>query len=471
MSIKCMNAVWSKSSASGTDLLLLLALADHASDDGVCWPATETLAQKTRTSKRQVQRLLQRLEESGELIVARMAGRGNTNMYYLTLSTEETAQYRAETEMHITLTNRLGFSEDDAGQAILEQKGIVQTALFETEKAKTGKLKGDVGVTFSRTRDAVPRSVAARQDALKGDVDVTFSGIQIPLKDDTDVTFYPTEKVTSRAEKVTSRAEKVTSRALKGDIAMSPEPSEPSFKPSEGEPSKKKTPDGGTFVPPSANQFLKHISTHHPAVEIYKATGITKPDAATRDTIGESVGTDPPDLALWELTVRWWMTSGGGNGSGKKNPRNVQAMLDVWRDARTYLDTDPELAFAAWREVRSRTGWSRPYTPPEAYADGATDHTAQPPPEAPGPPEAALWEKTKAAAELQMARATYQAHIKPTHCRGPNGSADTWIIAAPAHSVDWLDTRLRVLLERTASQVAGRDIHLQFVAQPEPQPG
>lgn len=67
MSVRVMATVWADSEHSGGKLLLLLALADHANDQGVCWPSLETLAQKSRMSERHVRRLLRELEESGEL--------------------------------------------------------------------------------------------------------------------------------------------------------------------------------------------------------------------------------------------------------------------------------------------------------------------------------------------------------------------------------------------------------------------
>ena len=67
MSIRVMVEVWDSAPVSGSDLLLLLALADSANDDGVCWPSQETLSQKTRLNKRHVQRLLKRLADTGIL--------------------------------------------------------------------------------------------------------------------------------------------------------------------------------------------------------------------------------------------------------------------------------------------------------------------------------------------------------------------------------------------------------------------
>lgn len=49
--------------------LILLALADHAHDDGRCaWPSVATLARKTRMSERGVRYALRSLEESGRIV-------------------------------------------------------------------------------------------------------------------------------------------------------------------------------------------------------------------------------------------------------------------------------------------------------------------------------------------------------------------------------------------------------------------
>lgn len=67
MSIKMMSQVWEYSSAEGSELLLLLAIADFADDDGFAFPGTSTLAKKIRMSERSVKRLRQKLYEKGEL--------------------------------------------------------------------------------------------------------------------------------------------------------------------------------------------------------------------------------------------------------------------------------------------------------------------------------------------------------------------------------------------------------------------
>ena len=84
MSIKYMSTVWEHSQHSGNNLLILLALADHANDDGLCWPSIPSLAKKARISERQAKRIIQSLVDSGEIeIIKRGDGRGHSTLYLL----------------------------------------------------------------------------------------------------------------------------------------------------------------------------------------------------------------------------------------------------------------------------------------------------------------------------------------------------------------------------------------------------
>jgi hypothetical protein len=77
MSVRVMNDVWLQSTMKGSALLLLLAIADNADDQGYCWPSVVYLAKKTRLSERSITRLITILEASEELSVTRDSGRGN----------------------------------------------------------------------------------------------------------------------------------------------------------------------------------------------------------------------------------------------------------------------------------------------------------------------------------------------------------------------------------------------------------
>lgn len=81
MSVKVMNAVFERYPSGGGEMLLALALADHASDDGTrVYPSIKALAEKTRQSERSVQYQLRRMQESGWLILVN-AGNGGRSMH------------------------------------------------------------------------------------------------------------------------------------------------------------------------------------------------------------------------------------------------------------------------------------------------------------------------------------------------------------------------------------------------------
>lgn len=76
-----MTAVWEHSQHKGSALLLLLAIADHAHDDGRgAYPSVAALARKIRMSERQVQRILQLLEASEEVGIQWGEGPRGTNL-------------------------------------------------------------------------------------------------------------------------------------------------------------------------------------------------------------------------------------------------------------------------------------------------------------------------------------------------------------------------------------------------------
>ena len=61
MSVRIISQVWKLSKLQGGALLVLLAIADFANDEGMAYPSISTLAQKARLSKRHSQRILRGL--------------------------------------------------------------------------------------------------------------------------------------------------------------------------------------------------------------------------------------------------------------------------------------------------------------------------------------------------------------------------------------------------------------------------
>lgn len=81
MSVKVMTAVFERYPVGGGEMILALALADHADDDGTrVFPSIDSLMVKTRQARRTVQYQLRRMEESGWLILVN-SGNGGRNQH------------------------------------------------------------------------------------------------------------------------------------------------------------------------------------------------------------------------------------------------------------------------------------------------------------------------------------------------------------------------------------------------------
>jgi hypothetical protein len=80
-----MARVWADSRHAGTDLLMLLAIADFADDDGNAYPAVGTLAAKCRMGARNAIYILRALEASGELQILINQGPKGANRYRIVL--------------------------------------------------------------------------------------------------------------------------------------------------------------------------------------------------------------------------------------------------------------------------------------------------------------------------------------------------------------------------------------------------
>jgi len=102
MGIVTTSRVWAHSKHVGTEKLMLLAVADHVSDEtGKAWPAVATLAKKCGVSERQAVRLLNALQRSGELIVAKKLGsKWGTNLYRISIDAEAAAPRGGD--IHVT---------------------------------------------------------------------------------------------------------------------------------------------------------------------------------------------------------------------------------------------------------------------------------------------------------------------------------------------------------------------------------
>ncbi len=76
-----MAAAW-ELDLSSTHKLVLLALADNANEDGVCWPSISTIARKSCLTDRCVQRAIRELVSAGIVTIREKSG--HSNSYKLT---------------------------------------------------------------------------------------------------------------------------------------------------------------------------------------------------------------------------------------------------------------------------------------------------------------------------------------------------------------------------------------------------
>lgn len=109
MSTKAMTHVWENSQQKGNALLVLLAIADMANDDMICYPGKARLSRKCRVSVRGLRVILQKLEESGELqIYHRKTGekRNNTNVYRVVVNHDSSIGVRLMNRDSSPLMNR-----------------------------------------------------------------------------------------------------------------------------------------------------------------------------------------------------------------------------------------------------------------------------------------------------------------------------------------------------------------------------
>jgi hypothetical protein len=99
MAISEMNRVWEHSTQKGSNLLLLLAIADNANSWGYAFPGIAYLAKKTRMSERQVRRNLEEIAADGELYIDRTA-RQHGYLVLTGLPNEEIQTRRAQLARH-----------------------------------------------------------------------------------------------------------------------------------------------------------------------------------------------------------------------------------------------------------------------------------------------------------------------------------------------------------------------------------
>ena len=150
MSVKIMSQVWELDLPHNAQSIFL-ALADHADDDGYCYPSVGRLAWKTGYGVRQVQRTLKDLRDQKLAIPTGSVagGRHNTVVYRLDPSAgKQKPPFRPRTERQILADIKGDNMTPIDGEADI--KGVTQDAervTSETQRVTPETLKGDIAMS------------------------------------------------------------------------------------------------------------------------------------------------------------------------------------------------------------------------------------------------------------------------------------------------------------------------------------
>ena len=95
MSLRFLNRAWETRCDSPAEKLVLLALADHADENGFCYPGQEYLTKRTGLCERQIRAMIKLSEIRRRLYVDHRRGRKRTNNYVVLLEPTEQEKKQA----------------------------------------------------------------------------------------------------------------------------------------------------------------------------------------------------------------------------------------------------------------------------------------------------------------------------------------------------------------------------------------
>jgi len=149
MSVQAMAKVW-KESLSGSKKLVKLCLADHANDQGQCWPSLNTIARRTGLSRRYVIELLNELAEEREILREQ---RGTRSTIYTLVFQDGDDENAASEAGRTTLVNQSALGNDRlVRQGALDNDRLVRQGALPSEAGRTTLVnQGALGSEAGRT--------------------------------------------------------------------------------------------------------------------------------------------------------------------------------------------------------------------------------------------------------------------------------------------------------------------------------
>lgn len=143
MSVQCMSDVFKYSRSKLGARLVLLSIANHANAEGVdSWPSILSIGEEAGLSEREVRYSIRKLEEMGELVTIRGVGRGNSNVYRVTVAPEKRVIVAPE-KKGANIAPIVG----DENEGVSTTKGANSAPITKEEKGQSATVKGAKSVT------------------------------------------------------------------------------------------------------------------------------------------------------------------------------------------------------------------------------------------------------------------------------------------------------------------------------------
>lgn len=159
MSIKVTAWVWKHSKQRGTLKLLMLAFAEHANDQGICWPAISRLAGYIGETERHTRRLIKDLVEAGEIIRVSGGGRGNITHYGVAVGLNAKQREKLNDALQNTVLQDIVSENSD-----IENSDVQNTVTEET--VTSGVINSDIwGAETVTSGHAEKEPISAPQPA------------------------------------------------------------------------------------------------------------------------------------------------------------------------------------------------------------------------------------------------------------------------------------------------------------------
>ena len=189
MSVNVVSWVWENSRHSGTALLLLLAIADNAHDDGGgAYPGIRTLAKKARMSERNTHYGIKALIDSGALRCDYKAGPHGVNVY--TVVMEDNA-VSITVKSYSQCKALQGKQPKKAEEAALND-GEIDPNIDETLQSSAETLQSSapnpaIAIAPDPLRSVIDPSVRPAERALDDDFPLTPLGVRIDFLDPSQI--------------------------------------------------------------------------------------------------------------------------------------------------------------------------------------------------------------------------------------------------------------------------------------------